>query len=762
MKKQYKTIFASALLFFVGSIISQKAIAQSLSLNLSGINNQIVVPTYTMDLTPGNAVTIQYDIKFNSLNDFALINATNGNIAFPLDCYYLNGSQTITLGRGDGVASYTANAPFTPTTGQWYNFAVVVKQDTTAFYIDGALLFYVPTTNPSYNAIFSSSLRIGMRSDDFGDADAQFDNVRVWTVEKSPEEIDSLRSVCIDGSAPNLSILYTFDDNAIGGFITDLALNDGAQDGNIVGGISFDVGTLGSTHGALLHPLICSNGTYTAPSGAIYTTAGFYTDTIANASGCDSLIPISLAVNQPIAQKIVNQNSYTFCESGVVNPTIVASDFGVNYTLLDNAYNIVQGPIAGTGGAINFNPITAAQSTSYHVSAEKQYNDSAFYANNSTYGQTNNTMPLTQNFTFEGWVKGNAPNPAWIGIVATSASSGTGAIAQFAFETTGILNASIDDGPGAVYGISGNTVVADGKWHFITLTNDQNYLRIYVDGNLDATYIQPFPVSFSMDRKINIGTLAQEGQGMINLNIDNLAIWSETRTQAEIMEDMNRTFLTGSETNLNAFYNFNINNMPLTFNDATGNYYANTNNFPTIVEGVREGLSYCSLLMTDTIAVTVNTVDVTTTNNSSSITANATGATYQWIDCNNTNSPISGATNAIFTATANGNYAVIVTQNGCTDTSACVTVGNLGIQSHASNNFSVYPNPSTGNITIALDKGYNRVNIQVVDMLGKVIATKTVSNEQTIQLNLGAAKGVYFVKCNTSEGQQSNTKLVIE
>ena len=37
--------------------------------------------------------------------------------------------------------------------------------------------------------------------------------------------------------------------------------------------------------------------TYTAPSGAVYTTEGIYIDTILNAAGCDSIITINLSMN---------------------------------------------------------------------------------------------------------------------------------------------------------------------------------------------------------------------------------------------------------------------------------------------------------------------------------------------------------------------------------------------------------------------------------------------------------------------------------
>lgn len=75
---------------------------------------------------------------------------------------------------------------------------------------------------------------------------------------------------------------------------------------------------------------------------------------------------------------------------------------------------------------------------------------------------------------------------------------------------------------------------------------------------------------------------------------------------------------------------------------------------------------------------------------------------------------------------------------------------------------SIYPNPSNGSFTIALDKNYSQASVQVVDVLGKVVISTTL-NHQTSTIDMkNAPKGVYFVKLLTSEGTQSITKVVIE
>lgn len=148
-----------------------------------------------------------------------------------------------------------------------------------------------------------------------------------------------------------------------------------------------------------------------------------------------------------------------------------------------------------------------------------------------------------------------------------------------------------------------------------------------------------------------------------------------------------------------------------------------------------------------TLNLTINTVDVGVTNTSPTLTANASGATYQWLDCANNFAIISGETSQSFTAVANGNYAVAVTQNGCTDTSACVALNNVGITENGFDySLSVYPNPTTSVVNIDLGGSYAEALIIVRNALGQELMKQSFYNAQLPQINIAGTTGVYFVE----------------
>lgn len=120
------------------------------------------------------------------------------------------------------------------------------------------------------------------------------------------------------------------------------------------------------------------------------------------------------------------------------------------------------------------------------------------------------------------------------------------------------------------------------------------------------------------------------------------------------------------------------------------------------------------------------------------------GASYQWYL---NASPINGATNQTYYATATGYYTVNVTySNGCSMLSNIVTISAIsGLEDIANQAFQIYPNPSNGKVTIVLP--VEGSEILVSDLLGSEV--KRISSTEKINEFELEQSGVYLVTIKT-------------
>ncbi len=163
-----------------------------------------------------------------------------------------------------------------------------------------------------------------------------------------------------------------------------------------------------------------------------------------------------------------------------------------------------------------------------------------------------------------------------------------------------------------------------------------------------------------------------------------------------------------------------------------------------------------------TLNLTINTVNITVTQNNYILTASATNAAYQWLDCNNAYKPITGAANQIYTPTVNGDYAVIVTMNGCTDTSACININNTNIDYIYNTQYTVFPNPTNASLNIQSTKKLSNATIKLYNITGQIILQKTNLSGDNFTVDLSEyAKGIYILEISSSEGVE-RVKVVKE
>jgi hypothetical protein len=159
----------------------------------------------------------------------------------------------------------------------------------------------------------------------------------------------------------------------------------------------------------------------------------------------------------------------------------------------------------------------------------------------------------------------------------------------------------------------------------------------------------------------------------------------------------------------------------------------------------------CSTINLQTQTI-VNTVVVSGVQ----MTANQSSATYQWIDCANGNAIITGQTAQSYTATVNGQYAVIITRNGCTDTSNCITINSAGLENLDLVNIKLYPNPVSSTLTVDFGQTVDLDNIELTDALGRMIQKFKNFKGNQIQIDLAKeSDGVYFLNLNHAENSKT-------
>lgn len=129
----------------------------------------------------------------------------------------------------------------------------------------------------------------------------------------------------------------------------------------------------------------------------------------------------------------------------------------------------------------------------------------------------------------------------------------------------------------------------------------------------------------------------------------------------------------------------------------------------------------------------------------------APGVQYQWYDCER-DEIVFWEESQIFTPLRNSSYAVIITQNGCNDTSACYTISHVSTNDlgKESNSIAVYPNPNTGDFTVEISGDTDQSGtIEIITSSGALIHSRTFQKHQKLKrefFRLNIAKGMYYIR----------------
>src|SRR5690554_3920616 len=170
----------------------------------------------------------------------------------------------------------------------------------------------------------------------------------------------------------------------------------------------------------------------------------------------------------------------------------------------------------------------------------------------------------------------------------------------------------------------------------------------------------------------------------------------------------------------------------------------------------------CDSIVTLDLTIMDIVTDLTIDFENNALVSSPNYSSYQWVNCDENYAPISGEVNSTFTPSSNGNYAVIITNGNCVDTSVCMRINILDLYNHEKNSMKIYPNPTGGLVKIEFVEPFSQGKISVYEMTGKLVQEFNIENQKQFQFILEGETGVYIIEHQTALGivnRQRITKL---
>lgn len=204
------------------------------------------------------------------------------------------------------------------------------------------------------------------------------------------------------------------------------------------------------------------------------------------------------------------------------------------------------------------------------------------------------------------------------------------------------------------------------------------------------------------------------------------------------------------------------NSVVLTASSNGGNSWSNQANTNDIIVNLAgsftvtntnsDGCSTTSLPIV--VNVNSNPIAIASLTSENVIEASPIGMNYQWISCSS-NAQIVGANSVSYTATTNGSYSVIVTNNsGCKDTSGCVTVSKVGIDDMSYlSNVQLFPNPARNEVKVQFQSLVvdSQCDLKLYDTQGTLVKNERLMNGDFINIS-ELNPGMYIIEVQTELG----------
>src|SRR5690554_2272361 len=524
--------------------------------------------------------------------------------------------------------------------------------------------------------------------------------------------------------------------------------------------------TISNSQSSTVTEEVCGSYTWSANSQT-YTTSGVYTETLATIEGCDSVVTLDLtisgqAVSTTVTEEVCGSytwsaNNQTYTSSGVYTETLATVEGCDSVVTLDLTIN--NQSVSTT--------VTEEVCGSYTWSANNQtYTSSGVYTETLatvegcdsvvTLDLTINNQSVSTTVTEEvcGSYTWSANNQTYTssGVYTETLATVEGCDSVVTLDLT-INNQSVS-----------TTVTEEVCGSYIWSANNQTYTSSGVYTETLAT-VEGCDSIVTLDLTINnqsvSTTVTEEVCGSYTWSANNQTytssgVYTETLATVEGCDSVVTLDLT--------IHNHSVSTTVT--EEVCGSYTWSANNQTYTSSGVyTETLATvegCDSVVTLDLTIMDIVTDLTIDFENNALVSSPNYSSYQWVNCDENYAPISGEVNSTFTPSSNGNYAVIITNGNCVDTSACMRINILDLYNHEKNSMKIYPNPTGGLVKIEFVEPFSQGKISVYEMTGKLVQEFNIENQKQFQFILEGETGVYIIEHQTALGivnRQRITKL---
>ncbi|WP_339876927.1 LamG-like jellyroll fold domain-containing protein [Olleya marilimosa] len=636
----------------------------------------------------------------------------------------------------------------------WYH--VVVSYDyatqTLKLYKDGILIDSnnnVPAPNNG------NDIHIGSYDDANNLFNGSIDEVRIWNVVRTEEQINGSKNCELQGDEAGLIAYYQFneglDANENAAFTT---LNDATINAN--NGSLTNFALTGNTSNWLAGSPIVSGSI--VPSEAIVSSPVNYFQN-------DSAMPLTATLGANGSELIW----YT-AETGQVGSTTAPTP---STTTIGATSYWVTSTNANGCESEKTEIIVNVMAPATHLSFDGV--DDYVNINIGTFTTQN------LNYTHEFWFKTTSANSTIFNFSDTGMPN-SGGFNKTIYLQNGNLVSYVYNGSANF--ITSTTTFNDDNWHHVTEIVSLSERSLYVDGTLIGT-----DTSFSNQ---NFGYIVL---GASNLTpgiyfegeIDEVRIWN-TALSIEDVNGRGNCQLEGDEANLLAYYQFNQgtdatdNTSVTTLIDATTNAYnGNLINF-SLTGNTSNWLAGSPLGIAPIVTSQPQNQTITETDDTVVFTVSATNvSSYQWevffedgdgeggtwmpLDDSLTNPDVSGSTTNTLTISGDNLSFIVglqfrVVMNG---TASCNVISNevnvtdetLSVSTVLINEVKVFPNPTTDNVKISLSKVQD-FEISVYDLNGRLLLNSKNRSDAFLLDLTSYQNGIYIIKTKIDQKEAIN------